>query len=285
LTSFGSAVSIESMHAVGRTAEQRLTVGVIGGGVLPEQWGLPYDRIEIETDYGSPSAPVAATALAERTTVYSILRHGERHAVGSAVNYRANVAALHELGCDVVLSLSLAGTLTERFDVGDIVIYDDVLDFRRSSQSFFGPEGIHCSMAPLVASPLEEQLRHLARELDKPYGATMVVIEGPRYSTRAESRMFVRLGGELVCQTAAPECFLVREKQMDWCGMCLVTDRDTLDDDALVSTDLIFGNLERHKAAYAATVLGVIQGLEAYARTEDVERATVPHELLDRYRP
>jgi 5'-methylthioadenosine phosphorylase len=272
------------MRAVGRTAaEQPLTVGVIGGGLLPEQWGFPYDRIELETPYGPPSAAVAATAVDDGTTVYSILRHGERHAVGSAVNYRANVAALHELGCDVVLSLSLAGTLTERFHVGDVVVYDDVLDFRRSSQSFFGVEGVHCSMAPLVSPPLKEQLHALSRELDLPFGATMVVIEGPRYSTRAESRMFVQLGGELICQTAAPECFLAREKQMDWCGICLVTDRDTFDEDTPVTTELIFRNMERHKARYAATVLRVIQGLDPYERAEDVERATVPHWTLERH--
>jgi 5'-methylthioadenosine phosphorylase len=273
------------MRAVSRTAQGRLTVGVIGGGVLPEQWRLPYDRIEIETPYGAPSAAVAVTAVAEGTTVYSILRHGERHAVGSTVNYRANVAALSELGCDVVLSLSLAGTLTERFDIGDVVVYDDVLDFRRSSQSFFGYQGIHVSMAPLVTPPLEEQLRPVARELDLPFGATMVVIEGPRYSTRAESRMFVGLGGDLICQTAAPECFLVREKQMDWCGICLVTDRDTLDDAASVTTELIFRNMEQHKAGYAATVLRLIQALEPYERTDDVKRATVPHRTLERHGP
>ena len=260
-------------------------MGVIGGGLLPEQWGLPYDRVELETPYGAPSAAVATTAVGERTTVYSILRHGERHAIGAAVNYRANVAALGELGCDLVLSLSLAGTLTDRFDVGDVVVYDDVLDFRRTSQSFFGPEGVHCSMAPLVTPPLGEQLRALARELDLPFGATMVVIEGPRYSTRAESRMFVRLGGELICQTAAPECFLVREKQMDWCGVCLVTDRDTLDDARPVTTELIFSNMERHKAGYAEAILRLIEGLEPYERSADLERATVPHPMLERRGP
>ena len=271
------------MHAVGRTAvEHSLTVGVIGGGLLPAQWGLPYDRIELETPYGLPSAPVATTAVDGGTTVYSILRHGEQHAVGSAVNYRANVAALSELGCDVVLSLSLAGTLSDRFDVGDVVVYDDILDFRRSAQSFFGPEGVHCSMAPLVSPPLQEQLRSLSGELDLPFGATMVVIEGPRYSTRAESRMFIRLGGELICQTAAPECFLAREKRMDWCGICLVTDRDTLDEQASVTTELIFRNMEDHKARYAATVLRLIEGLVPYDRVNDGARSTVPHATLAR---
>jgi len=273
------------MRAVGEAAEQRLSVGVIGGGVLPEQWGLPYDLVDLRTDFGAPSAAVAATALAGGTTVYSILRHGEQHAAGDAVNYRANVAALDELGCDVVISLSLAGTLTERFDIGSIVVYDDVLDFRRSSQSFYEGAGVHCSMAPLVSLPLERQLRGIADDIGVPFGATMVVIEGPRYSTRAESRMFVRLGGELICQTIAPECFLVRERQMDWCGICLVTDRDTLDDAEPVSTELIFRNMERHKADFAGTVLQLVERLASYDRDDEVGRATVPRETLEHYRP
>jgi 5'-methylthioadenosine phosphorylase len=166
-----------------------------------------------------------------------------------------------------------------------VVVYDDVLDFRRSAQSFFGPEGVHCSMAPLVSPPLEEQLRSLSGELGLPFGATMVVIEGPRYSTRAESRMFIKLGGELICQTVAPECFLAREKQMDWCGICLVTDRDTLDAEASVTTELIFRTMEEHKARYAATVLRLIEGLVPYERADDGARATVPHATLAREGP
>jgi purine nucleoside phosphorylase len=94
--------------------------------------------------------------------------------------------------------------------------------------------------------------------------------------------MFIRLGGELICQTAAPECFLAREKRMDWCGICLVTDRDTLDEQASVTTELIFRNMEDHKARYAATVLRLIEGLVPYDRVDDGARSTVPHATLAR---
>jgi 5'-methylthioadenosine phosphorylase len=261
-----------------------LTVGAIGGGLLPEQWGLPYKKIELETPFGKPSAAVAETHLGDGKTVYSILRHGECHGSGHAVNYLANVATLHSLGCDLVISLSLAGALVERFNVGDVVVYDDVLDFRKTSCSFYGPtEGVHCSMAPLVSPPLHEQLRTTTDELDVPFGATMVVIEGPRYSTQAESRMYVSLGGELICQTVVPECFLVREKQMDWFGVCLVTDRDTRDPEAMVSTGLIYENMNRHKERYAATVLRIIEGLSPYVRSQGIARHTVPRGELARY--
>jgi 5'-methylthioadenosine phosphorylase len=258
-----------------------MSVGAIGGGLLPEQWGLPYETIEVETPFGPPSAPVARTQLADGKTVHSILRHGKGHAAGSAVNYRANVAALHQLGCDVVVSLCLAGTLVDRFDVGDIVLYDDVLDFRKSSCSFYDQaEAVHCAMAPLVSPALMGQLGGISAAAGCAFGATIVVIEGPRYSTRAESRMFANLGGDLVCQTIAPECFLVREKEMDWFGVCLVTDRDTRDPGALVNTGLIYENMNHHKDRYAATLLRIFERLKPSDRLETTVQHAVPRSEL-----
>jgi 5'-methylthioadenosine phosphorylase len=258
-----------------------MSVGAIGGGLLPEQWGLPYEKIEMETPFGRPSAPVARTELADGKTVHSILRHGKGHAAGSAVNYRANVAALHQLGCDVVVSLCLAGTLVDRFDVGDVVVYDDVLDFRKSSCSFFSQtEAVHCAMAPLVSPAILDQLGDISAAAGCAFRATMVVIEGPRYSTHAESRMYANLGGDLICQTVAPECFLVREKQMDWFGICLVTDRDTRDRSALVNTGLIYENMNRHKDRYAATLLRIFEGLKLSDRLEATVEHAVPRSEL-----
>jgi 5'-methylthioadenosine phosphorylase len=249
-----------------------LRIGIIGGGPLPSQWGLDYRSLAVDTPFGEPSAPVFETWVSSDTTVYSILRHGEKHAKGYAVNYLANVAALHAVGCDVIISLSLAGALSDRFDVGDIVIYDDVLDFRKTAASFFlDDSGVHCAMTPLVSDPLRAQLEGLSATLGVPFGATMVVIEGPRYSTQAESRMYAMLGGELICQTVAPECFLTREKGLDWCGVCMVTDRDTSDPGALVSTELIFRNMKRHEAAFADTVLRLVLGLRPLPKVGDAE--------------
>jgi len=257
-----------------------MSVGAIGGGLLPEQWGLPYETIEMETPFGRPSAPVARTQLADGKMLHSILRHGKGHDVGSAINYRANVAALHQLGCDLVVSLCLAGTLVDRFDVGDVVVFDDVLDFRKSSCSFYAPtEAVHCAMAPLVSSALLDQLAGISATVGCAFRATMVVIEGPRYSTHAETRMYANLGGDLVCQTIAPECFLVREKQMDWFGVCLVTDRDTRDPGALVNTGVIYENMNRHKDRYVATLLRIFEGLNPFDRLEAMVHA-VPRSRL-----
>jgi 5'-methylthioadenosine phosphorylase len=258
-----------------------LRVGIIGGGVLPEQWQLAHRTIEVQTAYGTPSSPVFETEVSDSTTVFSILRHGHKHEKGYAVNYLANVAALHEMGCDLVISLSLAGSLVERFSVGEAVVYDDVIDFRRSIFSFhLDGSGMHCAMAPLVTDPLRTQVEALTRTHGLPFAATMVVIEGPRYSTRAESRMYSKLGGELICQTIAPECFLVREKDMDWFGMCLVTDSDTRDEHAPVSTELIYRNMRQYERSFAAAVLRIVRGLQPYDRRSHAAQDHVPHESL-----
>jgi 5'-methylthioadenosine phosphorylase len=258
-----------------------LSIGIIGGGVLPIQWGLPFEEVPVETAHGKPSSTIVRTHLHEQTSVYSILRHGAKHAHGRAVNYLANVEALAQLGCNVVISVSLAGSLVDRFDVGQTVLYDDVIDFRRLTASFFQDgEAKHASVAPLVCRPLESQLQRVAAELSLPYGGTMVVIEGPRYSTRAESRMFAALGGDLICQTVTPECFLAREKKMCWCGVCLVTDRDTRDPAQLVSTQLIFSNMRRFEETFAANLLRIVERLQPYVCSCSGGHDAVPRETL-----
>jgi 5'-methylthioadenosine phosphorylase len=253
-----------------------LKVGIIGGGALPVQWGLPYDRLEVDTPHGRPSHWVARVELGE-TEVFTLLRHGERHAKGSAINHHANVAAMQQLGCDVVVSLSLAGALSDRFEVGDTVVYDDVIDFRRSAASFYPPgSGRHVAMAPMIEPALAEQLRSITSDRAIPWGGAMVVIEGPRYSTFAESRMFAMLGGHLICQTIAPECFFVREAGMAWVGCCLVTDHDVHVASSLVSTRLIFENMKRFEPSYAANVLALVSRLRPFARAAGCDDAAVP---------
>ena len=263
----------------------QLTVGIIGGGRLPELWGMPYERISVTTPFGSPSDAVARTELGNGTVVCSLLRHGQRHAAGADVNDRANVAALHQLGCDLVVSLCLAGSLSPRLDVGATVIYDDVIDFRRSAVSYFAKSsGRHVAMAPLVEPGLAEQLASVGTRLDLAFGASMVVIEGPRYSTLAESRMFRMLGGDLISQSVAPECFLVREQDMAWCGACLVTDRDVRDPDQLVSTRLIFENMKRYEARFSQDVLQIVESLRRWSRVRAGDEADVPRAELAAYR-
>jgi 5'-methylthioadenosine phosphorylase len=259
-----------------------ISIGVIGGGALAAQWGLASQSLACDTPYGETSSAISRIVVNEHATVYAILRHGEGHSRGAAINNRANVEALHRLGCEVVLSLSLAGALTDRYDIGMTVVYDDVIDFRRSFQSFFElGQACHVPMAPMVCPPLASQLDRIASENELLYGGTMVVIEGPRFSTRAESKMYASVGGDLICQTIAPECFLVRERRMCWAGVCLVTDRDTHDPSRPVSTPLIYENMERYRARYAADLFHLISGLRPFTCSCRVAFHEVPRHLTE----
>lgn len=263
---------------------EALRVGVIGGGPLPLQWNREFERIDVETPFGRPSDAVARTVLAGGNIVYSLLRHGRRHGVGSEINHRANVAAMSQLGCELVASVSLCGSLSPRFDVGDTVIYDDIIDFRRTVASFHAPTSAkHIAVAPMVEDGLWDQLKTIASDAKLPFGANMVVIEGPRYSTFAESRMFASLGGDLICQTASPECFLVRETGMAWVGCSLVTDRDTRDRKQLVSTELIFANMKQFEERFAKNLLTIFERLGPWPRQRNDAKDEVPRAQLKTY--
>lgn len=261
-----------------------LVIGVIGGGPLPVQWGKPYEKINITTPHGSPATFIAKTILESGNTVYSLLRHGDKHSLGSDIDYLTNVEAMHLLGCDLVVSLSLIGSLTGGYRLGETVIYDDIIDFRRSSVSFYSrKDAVHVAMAPLVAPALAEQVSRIARELGLPFGGNMVVPEGPRYPTAAESSMFAALGGRLICQTVTPEAFLVRERGMEWFGCGMITDYHVQDPSQLVSTRLIYQNMKPFEAEYAHKILQILERLCHFETRQSAADAVVPSELISTF--
>ena len=239
----------------------RYTTGIIGGGFFPTLWGRSHESIEFVSPYSQQRIQVARMLL-DGAPVYSILRHGRAHEHGSAVDYLGNVWALKELGCNLAVSVGLCGALTAEYRIGDIVLYDDIIDFRRGSASFFTPEqAVHISVAPMIDPGLSQQLRAFAADESVRIGGTMVVAEGPRYATVAEGRMYRLLGGHLICQTAAPECFLVKECGLQWLGVTLVTDTDNCNPAEFVSTELIFERMKRYETRFAVCIERLVASL------------------------
>jgi 5'-methylthioadenosine phosphorylase len=264
--------------------ERPLAIGVIGGGPLPVQWSKPFEKLHLTTRYGDPSAFIAKTTLDSGSCVYSLLRHGEKHSAGSEINNLANVESMHVLGCDVVVSLNLIGSLTGRHRLGETVIYDDIIDFRKVSTSFYTKsEGVHVAMAPLVSPALATQLTTIAHHLEVSFGGNMMVPEGPRYPTVAESNMFVTLGAQLICQTVAPEAFLIRERGMEWFGCGLITDFHVHDPTQPLTTRLIYENMKPFEAAYARTVLQILERLRPFERSPVMGEAAVPTDLITNF--
>lgn len=204
-------------------------VGVIGGSGFYSFLEHIEEHV-LETPYGQPSAPIAVGTL-DGADVAFLPRHGKQHELPpSAINYRANVWALRELGVRRIIGPNAAGALRSDLALGEFVVCDQFFDrTRRRCDTFYdGPQTTHVSAAEPFCPDLRRLLVEGARELGIPVrdGGTVVVIEGPRFSTRAESRFFAAAGFDVVNMTAYPEAHLARELELCYAGVSMVTDYD-----------------------------------------------------------
>ena len=206
-------------------------IGIIGGSGLYHIEGLEEQHWrDVETPWGAPSDQLLEGVLDGVRCVF-LPRHGRGHKLGpSQVNYRANIHALKLAGCTDVISLSAVGSLKEELPPGHFVIVDQFIDrsFARE-KSFFG-EGLvaHVSVADPVCSRLGDALEQAARGLSLPVtrGGTYLVMEGPQFSTRAESLLYRSWGCDVIGMTNMPEAKLAREAELCYATVAMVTDYD-----------------------------------------------------------
>ena len=210
-------------------AQARAEIGVFGGSGF-YRWLDDVETIQADTPYGPPSAAVALGAVGGRRVAF-LPRHGARHEIPAhAVNYRANLWAMRELGVRRVIAPSAVGSLRPDLRPEDLVICDQFVDRTRGRADTYysGPEVVHISSA----DPYCPELRALAARVAEQQGlrwhptGTIVVIQGPRFSTRAESRWFSQNGWDVVGMTQYPEVVLAREQEMCYMNLSLVTDFD-----------------------------------------------------------
>jgi 5'-methylthioadenosine phosphorylase len=206
-------------------------LGIIGGSGLYQMEGLRNtENIEIDTPFGSPSAPIVVGEIAGKRVAF-LARHGVGHSISpSEVNYRANIYALKKMGIRKVVSISACGSLREDYAPGHIVVPDQIFDNTRGrARSFFG-EGLvaHVGVADPVCAELSQQVLDSVRAAGGTAhsGGTFITIEGPRFSTRGESNVYRAWGISLIGMTACPEVFLAREAEMCYAIMAHVTDYD-----------------------------------------------------------
>jgi 5'-methylthioadenosine phosphorylase len=208
-------------------------VGVIGGtglgDALAEQM-TGAELHEVETPFGKPSGPVLVGTFGRRRIAF-IGRHGPGHTLGpSEVPFAANIFALKKLGVHAVLASGAVGSLRAEIAPGDLVIVDQFIDktFKRTNTFFAGFGAVHCEMAEPACGRLRESLRRSAEALEVKthVQGTYVCMEGPQFSTRAESLMHRAWGGDLIGMTAMPEARLAREAQMCYALVALVSDYD-----------------------------------------------------------
>ena len=210
---------------------EQVIMAIIGGSGLYEMPGLAdTQEINIDTPFGKTSAPIVIGTL-EGTRVAFLARHGiGHHIMPSDVPYQANIYALKSLGVERIISISACGSLKEEFMPGHIVIPDQIYDnTHRRSRTFFG-EGLvaHVGVADPFCEDLSGQLASAVREAGGVVhrGGSFITIEGPRFSTKAESNTYRSWGMSIVGMTAAPEAFLAREAEICYATMAHVTDYD-----------------------------------------------------------
>jgi 5'-methylthioadenosine phosphorylase len=208
------------------------TVGVLGGSGLYDLPALTERREHrIDTTFGEPSDAIREGMLGE-TRMLFLPRHGRGHRMAPhEINYRANILALKQLGAEQIVSISAVGSLREDLPPGDAVVVDQFIDRTRMRPStFFEGLGIvaHVSFADPVdaalSSALAKAARHAGARVHR--GGTYVCIEGPQFSTRAESRLYQSWGASVIGMTNLPEARLAREAQLPYATLALVTDYD-----------------------------------------------------------
>lgn len=248
-----------------------IRIGVIGGsGVYQIEHIQDVEEITLETPFGSPSdAYVAGTIEGQR--VVFLPRHGRGHRISpSRLNYRANIYGFKMLGVEYLIAVSACGSLQERIAPGHIVIPDQLLDRTHArSGSFFddptvGTDGLVAHVS--VADPFCHLLSQVCYEAVKATGAVahqggnFVTVEGPRFSTKAESRVFRGWGMDIIGMTTTPEAQLAREAEMSYAVMAHVTDYDVWHQSAEpVTVDMVVQTLLHNADVAKRAVVNAIQ--------------------------
>jgi 5'-methylthioadenosine phosphorylase len=206
-------------------------LAVIGGSGLYDIPGLTNaQEHNITTPFGIPSAPIITGQLDGQDIAF-LARHGYGHHISpSEINFRANIYALKSLDVERIISISACGSLREDYSPGDIVIPDQLFDLTRNRKRTFFDQGFvaHISVADPFCPTLSKEVYQAVSELDVNVhqGGTFITIEGPRFSTRAESNTYRAWGMSIIGMTTSPEAFLAREAEICYTVMAHVTDYD-----------------------------------------------------------
>ena len=236
--------------------------GVIGGtGLYDPNLLKNVEEITIETPYGKPSDSITVGELAGKTVAF-LPRHGKKHTIRPTdINVQANIFALKKLGVKRILAPSTVGSLREEYHPGEIAFIDQFIDrTTKREQSFYTQDRVcHISVAEPMCPELRKNLIDVAKGLDIKMHqiGTYVCIEGPRFSTKAESKMYRQWGADVVGMTLVPECVLAREAEICYANISTVTDYDVWKDHVVSVDDVLAtmkNNIENVKRIIAQTI-------------------------------
>jgi 5'-methylthioadenosine phosphorylase len=242
-------------------------IGVIGGSGLYQMDGLTeVEEVSISTPFGDPSDKYIVGVL-EGQRVAFLPRHGRYHAISpTELNSRANIWGMKKLGVKYIIAANACGSLREDYAPRHIVIPDQLFDRTRLRDLTFFEEGVVVHMS--VANPFEPELEAILYDAVKQTGATvhkggtLVIIEGPRFSTIGESEIFRRWGCDIIGMTSIPEAFLAREAEIAYASMAHVTDYDVWhESEAAVTVEAVIANLSANVALAKEAIRKAVAGL------------------------
>ncbi len=247
--------------------DNQASLAIIGGSGLYNMSGLEQtEEIVVDTPFGKPSAPITIGTL-EGMRVAFLARHGiGHHITPTEVPYRANIYALRSLGVERLVSISACGSLREDYAPGHIVIPDNIFDFTKDrSRSFFG-EGFvaHIGVADPFCGELSGQLESAVRATGATLhiGGSLITIEGPRFSTKAESHAYRAWGMSIIGMTASPEAFLAREAELCYSTMAHVTDYDVWHkSESPVTVEMVIQTLNKNTTIAQDAIRNLVRGL------------------------
>jgi 5'-methylthioadenosine phosphorylase len=246
-------------------------VGIIGGSGLDNPQILKQaGEIKVETPYGAPTS-VLTRGLIEGVEVVIIARHGKNHSIfPSKVNFRANIWALKEQGCTHILASTAVGSLREEIKPGDLVFPDQFIDHTKKRELTFFDEDVvvHTPMAEPFCSNLIELCASSAERMKIPFhkDKTVITIEGPRFSTKAESRMFRSWNADVINMSTVPEVNLAREKKMHYAAIAMSTDYDCWrEGEESVTWEVIMETMQKNAKNVIELFLDVIPKIRDYA--------------------
>ena len=260
---------------------ERIKIGVIGGSGL---YNMPeisaVETRQIETPFGKPSGPIRIGSLRGKRVAF-LPRHGSGHRLApSSLPYRANIYALKSLGVRFIIAVNAVGSLRQDYAPGHIVTPDQIIDYtiHTRARSFFA-DGLVAHIS--VADPMSDYLRGIVGDSVEAVGGTvhrqgtLLVEDGPRFATRAESHLFRAWGCDLIGMTSAPEAFLAREAEIDFASLAHVTDYDSWHEaEAAVTSELVIETLAKN----IQTVQSALA--EAIARIDE-DKLVPAHRALD----
>lgn len=246
-----------------------MRLGIIGGSGLYQMAAVEdAELVEMETPWGKPSDSLLLGRIGSMPIAF-LPRHGRGHRLTpTELNYRANIAALKMAGCTDVLSISACGSFREELPPGTFVLVDQYVDrTRRRVNSFFG-EGIvaHVSMAQPSCGSLADITETALKSLDLAHrrGGSYLVMEGPQFSSRAESLLYRQAGLDVIGMTAMPEAALAREAELCYLTVAMVTDFDAWHGEhEAVDVAQVLEVIHRNVANAKALVVAVAEGLAA----------------------